>query len=277
MDARIIKNRLILLLAIFLLSACKEDEIATFESESNVYFTLQRWFSSPTTKTYTISDYSIPDQEGVLHSFEWVMQSTPYDSIKVSFALQASGNDRLQLIPVNLMGDIVDYDRELSYTIGQKSEVAENDGFRIVDARIPAGKNLGSIAVLLEREIFKDTTYVIDFELRENEYFQTKYKSIVRSLNDTTKVDLLKFRLVVSDLLLQPDKWASSYFGKFSRKKVYLVIELTKGDIEDFYVTSPNLALMNAWGSALKNYLAEMQAAGTPVLEEDGTPMTVTP
>lgn len=274
MNAKIIKYSFVLLLITCLVSACKEDEVMVFNGENNVYFSLQRWGNLPSGITYTV-DYTISEADGETHISEsWTYLKRSKDSLVVSLALEASEADKFQLVPVSLLGNIVDYDRPLSYAIGAKSEIKEGEGFSIEEAKIPAGKNIGSIVLRLDREAFRDNTYAIDLELKANEHFQTNYKKMAYSTSDTAKVDLLRFRVIVSDILQKPTSWLAS-FGTFSREKIYLVVELTGGDINAFYAEKLDAGLMFAWQSVLKNYLAKRAAEGDPVLEADGSLMTV--
>ena len=264
-----IKRSLLFLFgAIILFSSCKEDKIDLFSGESNVYFSLKRWKTGATGAAYLL-EYPIV---GKIYTEQWKGVTQSYDSISRSYALDISGADYdTTYIPVSLMGNITDYDRELSYKVG-KGDAKEGRDFKILEAKIPANKGLGAFVIQVDRSSIKDTSYYVEFHLIPNNEFQTNYKTIQRSSTDTTKVDICQIRLRISDLLEQPSSWTiiSNYFGPFSRKKLYLVGELTGGDLNVFYEQFPALAKMVPWAQMLKRYLLDQEAKGTPVYEEDG-------
>lgn len=272
---KIKKSLLFLFSAVLLFSSCSEDETDTFSGETNVYFSLKRWSSSG--RTYTLTNYQVED---VSYSGEWSTIKEARDSMIVSLAFDGTEEGyHVTLIPVSISGNVVDYDRPLSCTIGANTTAVKGEHFEIADeySIIPANKRIGAIAVMLNRANFIDKIHAIDVNLIPNVHFQTNYTTIERSAADTTKVNMQQFRLYVSSFLEEPSSWTTNYLGTFSRKKVYLVLELTGGDINEFYpeIGTPDVSLMIAWGKVLKKYLTDKKAAGETVYEEDGvTEMT---
>jgi len=275
--AYIKKSLLFLFGAVILLTACKEDEIDLFSGENNVYFSLKRWNSNGLGLTYDL-EYPI---NGKIYTQKWDYRKEAMDSINKSYALDVSGAlFDTAYIPVSLMGFVTDYDRDIAYKLGPATEAVEGKDFKILEAKIPANKPLGAIVVEIDRTSIKDASYRIDLTLIPNSEFQTNYKTINRNPTDTTKLDLRDFRLRISDLLESPAMWGtlSGWFDKFSRKKLYLVAELTGGDLKEFYAERPNLSTIISWSQILKRHLQQQKAAGTPVYEEDGvTEMKVGP
>ncbi|MDU1892892.1 MAG: DUF4843 domain-containing protein [Dysgonomonas sp.] len=265
------KNILFLFGLIVLLSSCKEDKLDTFSGESDIYFTLQRW------KGGMGIDYKLEFPFGdIVYTQEWEMIRQTQDSITKSYALDYSGDlyDTIY-IPVSLMGDVTDYDRTFSYKFKESTQAVEGTDFRIVTAMIPAHKSIGAIAVEVDRESLKDTTYIIDFRLVPNNNFQTNYTTINRSSTNNTKVDLREFRLRISDLLEKPQRWNNSYLGPFSRKKVRLLIEVANADIDYLYSAKPDTGILTSWGKLLKLYLLDqMNNHNNIIYDEDGSIMT---
>lgn len=248
-------------------SSCKEDKLDTYYGETNVFFSLQRWTRS--NKNISLDDFLV---DGGLHSDNWRVEAT-WDSTAVSLALDGTLEGyRVVLLPVDISGDVVDYDRQLGYKVDKESTAVEGTHFK-VDAYIPANKTMGALAVSVSRAALRDTALWVGFSLIANEHFQTNYRTITRSQSDTTKISMLDFKLNMSGYLIKPSYWSrwQSYFGDFSFKKMYLIIELCNADITYFYdnYAKMTVSLANAYGSALKLYLKEMSDAGTPVYEED--------
>lgn len=267
------KNVWLICLSMIFVFSCKEDEISVYEGETNVFFLLKKW--SNAAAKYSIDDF--PVEEGLLYSDEWTDMSVAWDSIIVSLARDGTNKGyHIALIPVRISGNTTDYDRPLNYTLGANSTAVEGEHFK-VNALIPANKRDGALAVSINRETVRDMEVFVDFILKPNEYFQTNYAMINRSSSDTTKVDMHQFRLRMSSFITPPSAWNTTliyYLGAYSQKKMFLILELTGGDINELYKTNPSLPLMTAWGKILKVYLNEQRNSGNIIYEEDGvTPM----
>jgi len=80
--------------------------------------------------------------------------------------------------------------------------------------------------------------------------------------------------IYVTNAISKPAWWdsvSSSYLGAYSDKKFRLFIELT-GVAE---LDPTDKVTVRSYAHKMKNYLLEQKDAGTPVLEDDGTEMTV--
>lgn len=273
-----IKNRttkiLIFLGIITSLFSCKEDKLIDFiEENSDVYFSLQRWTRDGV--TYNLN-YTFDN--GVHKYIQWYGVKEAQDSIAESFALKPSINryDTIY-VPVSLLGYTSDVDRTFGYSIDPLSDAREGADFVILESKIPANKTIGAIAIQIDREGIKDKSCFVDFKLEDNNEFKTRYNTIKKSVSDTTEVSLLEFRVRISDFLEIPPKWGTfqGWYGPFSRKKMYLVAELTGEPLDEFYASRPSLSTIMSWAQMLKRYLQKQEALGTPVLEDDGTPMVV--
>lgn len=273
MKAKMIKKGLMIFLFAGILFgvSCQEDKLDAFNGETNIYFSLQRWWpSSKGIYTYNLN-FPIGDN---IYTETWNSTSSAQDSIVRSYARNPSP-ERFDTayIPVSIMGDLKEYDRTFNCVV-TNTTVEEGRDFKVIASMIPANQIMGAIAIQLERAAFTDTTHVIDFRLLPGNELYTNYTEIDKhSASDTTKVDLLKFRLVVTDILVKPPRWYNGYLGPFSRKKMYLLIELTNLNVDYFY-GSPQLAEQFSWGFLLKKYLREQANLGNIIYEEDGvTPM----
>lgn len=282
MNISYIKKILLFLLgALILFASCKEDEIDVFSGESNVFFSLTRWKVSQGTSfgaTYSL-EYPLA---GRVYTEEWTGIRTSRDSINCSYALDFTWQDLdTVFIPVSVIGAVTDYDRTVKYEITGEGDAVEGRDFKVLEAMVPANKPVGAIVVEIDRNSIKDTVYSACFTLLPNNEFQTNYKSIQRSDIDTAKVDVRKFKLKMSDLLEQPSRWypnLNNYFGAYSRKKLYLVAEITGGDLNKLYTFEvKDEPTVFGWAKVLKFYLAEQKAAGNTIYDEDGTEMSAGP
>lgn len=275
---KIITGLMFIFLSVLLFSSCKEDTIDVYNGETNIYFSLKRWDGGSNGLSYTITDFPVEEE---LYSASWSSIREARDSILVSMALDGTDEgEKVELIPVNVSGNITDYDRKIEFNIDLQSTTAVPEEDFKAEGLIPAGKRIGAIAVRLNRVSFRDTTLSMSFNLVPNEHFQTNYRVINRSSSDTSKVDLRSFKLVATSILTPPVRWESflkNYMGPFSRKKVFLLLEITGGNIEELYAPIPSIPLMTAWGKTLKNYLLDQKNKGNTIYEEDGTEMTAGP
>lgn len=262
---------LTLLLAMTIFQGCKEDRLDVYDSESNIYFSLQKYG-----KEYYLN-YPIGTK---VYTQNWLGIKAPKDSMVISYGYLQAGKRATDTIyvPVSLMGNLAAIDRTISYKLGPNTTATEGTDFKIVSANIPANKELGAIAIEVYRAQY-NTMKTIDLELVPNEIFQTNYKEILRSRTDTTMVSTLRFRVLVSDYLGLPPRWSSyiAYLGEFSAKKILLIRDITNIDIEEMFYseTPPKVQDIQAIGSILKKYLREQKEAGNIIYEMDGvTEMT---
>lgn len=262
--------------------SCQEDKLLTYDSESNIFFRQKKWTASSsqyyiymTHDGKTMSSVTKANVNGVI------------DSVRLSMAFV---NDALRsdttFLPVTVMGDIYPERRDIKFEIldvGDKRKAVEGVDFRILDAYIPANKRDGGIVIEMFRENFVQDQYkTIDFQLLPNEHFETNYKWINQSSTDTTKVSTLTMKLCFTDGLAEPRNWSSavSFWGKFSVKKVYVMVYELGMTWE--YLYEYNAAddisgfrfIAAAYGNALKKWLKKYEEDnGTPYLEDDDTPM----
>lgn len=278
-----IYKSLLLSACLLTLGSCKEDGLDLYDSDSSVFFTLQRWDLSG--GIGSDSNVKFPfEYDGKTYDFEWgTYNRTVFDELRKSFYFDpADVTKDTVFIPLSIMGFPMDADRDVKFAV-KSGNAQEGIHYNILDSYIPAGKTRGAIVVeVLRAGLSDNVTRHIDFSIEPNENFATRYKTIDRSSTSAIQASVLDFRLVISNDVLAPLYWPldfiwENYLGKYSKKKFLLILELTGGNPYDF---SPDNILdllpvskLMGYGSILKSYLNEQSAAGTPVLEEDGTPM----
>lgn len=197
----------------------------------------------------------------------------------------------IQKIPVRATGSIQNYDREYKLKVTDTSTMVEGRDFEFLNKRffIPANKYADTIFLKVNRSSgLKIKALNVGIELQANENFGLDLSSqIVGTGNDMKLRTLIGYNFSADDIAGAPWFWDTkqtvqanatiSFLGPYSNKKFQLMIGRFELDVTPMLEVKyfPSVALMKAWGSGMKAYLNEMQAAGTPVLEENGQPMKV--
>ena len=133
-----------------------------------------------------------------------------------------------------------------------------------------------------------DDTLTLQLQLLPNEHFTcpfTNYEDNPKYDSPETKYgynyDATFHKVVVNDVMVQPEGWWGSdaglgTFGKFSRKKWLLMMEVSNTTVEDYAdKTIMPMGRAGAIGESLALYLLQEAKKGREyaVLEEDGTMM----
>jgi hypothetical protein len=98
----------------------------------------------------------------------------------------------------------------------------------------------------------------------------------VKDKNNQRYTSLVRHVILVDNRLNKPAKgWYDDFYGPFSTKKMLLLSELLELPVQELYtkITNADPGATTFYANYLKTYLKDMEAAGTPVLEDDGTPM----
>jgi hypothetical protein len=238
-------------------SACETKEIGTFSGKDVIYF-----------------QWAVDGRE---------VASQKIDSTAISFALELPTEvlDSLVLVPVKVQGFTSTEDRSVSVSIMESSTAEQGVHFTVADnIVIPANEYVGYVPVTFNRtEDMKEQIYSLKIQLLENENFETTLFGTDTNYGNSDKtLSYTEFEITVSDMLTEPDRWYSleKYIGAFSVKKFYLFAEVNQMDL-------PNYNVIPVWGefyghiAVFKAYLEAQANAGTPVLEEDGSLMTLGP
>lgn len=247
--------------AMLLISSCQEDELITYQGNNNIYFS-----------------------DAV---FQYALNSDYIDSKAISFAMDASTITQKTVdILVRTQGNVVDYDRTYNVEVVTANTTAvENTNFQPIASTqtFRAGKIVDTLKVVLNRtEELKDTTLEIQIKLLPNNEFNTDMQEIEQG-NYT--VSCVTYTLTFNDIFEKPIGWNAImdryYWGPYSRKKWDIICQLMGWPLNKLDPETspgiPSFGLVMTAGGKLKGYLQEMEDAGTPVLEEDGTPMVSGP
>ena len=236
--------------------ACEKDEIDTFNGENLIYF---QWAKDG------INNYS----------------GAKIDSTSFSFAYELpSVIDSVYKIPVKTQGFISENDRSFLVKVSTNSEVTQGTHFDLpATFTIPANEVIGYIPLTLFRAAdLKTNILTLKLELTANENFSTNLIGNEKSSNANKLLNYNKFELTISDILTKPTLWDSFvvyYLGTFSVKKLYLYAEVNNIPVPNWNKNQPEISSFFTRKDVLKAYLQGQRAAGTPVLEDDGTEMVL--
>ena len=263
-------------------ASCKEDKLSAYVGGSDVYFTLKRPLSSGTGERY---EFWLP-VNGTETFFSYSVNPNPADSVSFSFAtVDEQYKTGYALMPVVLMGELANEDRDISYKI-TGTNATEGTDFKVVYSYIPKNGIFGGILFELNRSNLAgkgdDAYFYVDIELTGNDNFTVRYDSIP---HNNAKYNTLQMRLWFNDAFTRPAMWMymEGYYGKFSSKKAGILINEVGVPFSEIFLPEgvyPNLSIMPAYGQLLKRYLQREKAAGRTVyedyLDENGQPVEMT-
>jgi hypothetical protein len=241
------------LFSIALLQACKKENIPTFSSTPGLYFT----------KTSHASMGILADS--VMASFGYSADNVTDSIIKVPISVLGKAS------PVDRVYKVIVVDSGTTAKAGYNYDLPKNTVIR-------AGLSVDSLAVTIHRT--PDILYhplAVTLQLESNENFSINMKYDTLDAISGLPVHFTIFKVVMEDGLTQPSVWKYGpfyYFGTFSPKKIKLTSQVTGmplGALADYN----DWASWPFWATMMNRYLLDQKAAGTPILEDNGTPMTM--
>jgi len=254
-----INSLLIPFLMVFAFISCEEEEIATFSGKDVVYF---QWALDG------VDNYA----------------GAQIDSANVTFAysLPTQLTDSIIKIPVKVQGFSSNESRTVNVRIMDKSTAEKGIHFEMPDEiEIPANEFIALLPVKINRTAdMKLENFSLHIELISNEYFETSLVGENQSDNRVSALKYNQFEVVMNDILSAPIIWSQFlhyYLGDFSAKKLYLFAEVNGYDSVPDFNPPPSVPVLFGQIATFKAYLLEQKAAGTPVLEDDGTEMELGP
>jgi hypothetical protein len=117
--------------------------------------------------------------------------------------------------------------------------------------------------------------FTLNFDLQENSQFITLMNNKVINTAGK-KMSFVNYRWFVNDIIKKPGRWLDTYFGTFSRKKLFLMVEVLGADPGKMD-TSISIAESLAYGKFMQRYLNDQRIAGNTILEDDGSIMIMGP
>ena len=265
------KIKLILISAIFLAVSCSEEQLITYQGEtdgtSGIYF--QR------TASYT---YGTPN---VVYT-----DSTEYSFAGVSSEIQSGTVN----VVVRTFGNISNTDRP--FVISVVNDPAQTTAVEGVDFTvdytkcvIEAGKSETYIPVTVMRsEQLTESSLRIKLTLEENEYFKfhiTEYKANNVWNQSARMIDARYYVIRFTEISTTPRYWTllgTKYFGTWTQRKYKVVNEVagwTPADWSTAGQAGAKVALgrFDYVARMVQSYLQQMADNGTPVKDDDGSNM----
>lgn len=216
----------------------------------------------------------------------------PVEKDNFSFGyMDPSVRSTIYPIIIAAMGSIEIADRPYKLTIDPSSDLKEGRDFEFMDRSftIKGGQVIDTVFLVLNRTVeLKEKNLTLYLQLENNEYFTTVMNTHTTGTGENQNIRYFtKFTFWANDIAGIPWFWDPSqsssgaiinaYLGKFSAKKLRLLIDRYGLDLEEITAINykPAVSSVLAWALGLKSYFDEMQALGTPVLDDDGLPMKV--
>ncbi len=243
--------------------SCKHETIDLYElDDAKIYFQVQSYSSANGAVGYSNStDYS----------FVGVNQNVDGLTFKAT---------------IQMMGQVVDYDRECKITIDADSTtMLEGVDYEIdLDTlKIKAGQSKATFGVrFLRSQNIKEKKQVLCLKLLPNKYFQVleKYRSTNVWSNTTAKeMDGSRFAFYMSEIYEQPRRWgqvnAGAYFGQWTATKYVFINDFFGFTTDDWEWSTGRISngRMPFYARELKKEFQKRADEGQPMLEDDGSYM----
>ncbi|SMC87360.1 DUF4843 domain-containing protein [Pedobacter nyackensis] len=197
-----------------------------------------------------------------------------FDSTYVSFSYAPKTMDSIKNIVVAVTGGLVDHDREYLLEVSPLSTAISGIHYEALPGKFVIKKNklLDTIKLKIKKTPdMKTESFIIQFNLLTNENFGNVFKT--RKITGKT-ISTISTKVKFDDIIKKPALWNDAYWGTFSRTKLFFMCEFLEIDPK-YLDTGSSIALaeFSVFGKIVKRRLDELKAAGTPVLEDNGSEM----
>lgn len=252
-----------LLVLVGVLASCKHETIDLYDlDDAKIYFQVQ---------SYSSANGAVGYSNSTTYSFVGVSQKVESLTFKAT---------------VQLMGNVVDYDRACRVTVDADSTtMVEGVDYEInLDTlKIKAGQSTATFGVrFLRSQNIKDKEQILCLKLEPNDNFQvldTYRSSNVWSNTTAKKMDGSRFTFFISEIYKQPSRWgqvnANTYFGKWTAAKYVFINDFFSFTTDDWEWATGRISTgrMPFYARELQKELQRLADAGTPKLEDDGSYM----
>jgi hypothetical protein len=246
-----------------IIAGCKKQDILIYDSEiAGIYF----------------------------QNLEQHEQKINSDSATFSFTHgPVSTKDTILGVQVMALGKLRDYPRTFKVSADPASTAVEGIHFEIdhSSAVFPAGAEKAYIHVKVNRtDDMSDSIFRIVLKLEDNEHFKVYMEKMKVSKSTLKDMAASRFTLIVDDVISEPNSWRylrGEFFGNWSKKKNIYINSHTGWTQKDWTLgwvggqAPPSSAIQRsvlpAATASIRDALQALANAGTPMLEEDGSPM----
>lgn len=242
-----------ILLLLVVGGSCKKSNLITYQGQPDIYF----------------------DDATRLPAFSGEIIS---DSTIVSFAYSTVA-DSVSKIVIGIAGPKVDHDRAYKLVIDPKSTAISGKHYDALPTTFTIRKNKLKDTVLLKMHRTVDlqtTESILVLKLQANENFVTSMADKVINKTTGKTYSFITYKVYINDIVKKPSGWFDFYLGVFSRKKLFLMVDVLNVE-PSFFVGSPSLGILGAYGKYMQRYLNDQKVAGKTILEDDGTEMIMGP
>jgi len=145
------------------------------------------------------------------------------DSLVHSFANYPAVEYKELSLPLRIMGEIENYDRTVQVTVDPASTTAVDGEYEIgQQITVPAGSVTGRLPLTIKVSPRLETQQVeLTLRLQPSSDFEAEPEKPGK-LNE-----LVKFRVIWSNILVKPSDWPTTLWGGYSKVKHRLVIDLS--------------------------------------------------
>ncbi|TCD29745.1 DUF4843 domain-containing protein [Pedobacter psychrodurus] len=200
------------------------------------------------------------------------------DSISISFSL-AKGTDSVQKVIIASTGAMSSTDRSYKLEVDPASTAIVGKHYDALPTSLFIKKNRtrDTVSLKIHRTVDMQTnSYVLYLNLVANENFATEMRDKVTNAATGTKMNFIKYKIIMSDILKKPRRWSDNLMGTFTRKKLFFMCDYL--NITPAYLdTSISVAEGTAFPKLIQRYLNEQKIAGKTIYEDDGSEMSMGP
>lgn len=228
----------------FLIAACN-SELMQYEGETGIYF------SMPTGDTTANSD------------------TTYSETSSLPFIIEAEDvTEKTFFLKVKIIGAVSEHDREFEIRLNEEESTVSPQDYEQLEKSytLPSGTVFGAVPIKFHRQGFKNTEKKMVLELVPNKEFSLPIKMWKNSSKEY--VNVVRHTIIISDKYVQLPGYAVGQFGKFSQKKMEIILKITGKDLS-YFNKKLSLPEAKAIGQKLDRYLKEH-----PQTDEDGEKMT---
>lgn len=218
--------------------------------------------------------------------------SWPYSPVTEVPFITTTSNDSIVELKVKLLGNYVNKDRTFKVVLvdsGTTALAGTDYEFDQQEYTLKANTASSIVPVKVYRTpSLKDTTRTIMFTLVETPDFTLpidiwypapgQYGYSPKPGAPVQDVSAIRHTILISDVITnQPTGWFGGFYGDFSKEKYQFLAEYFDLTWDDFSREKMDNNRARAFAQKAKYRLEELEAAGTPVLEADDTPMKMGP
>ena len=235
-----------------------ESEMMGYEGKDGVYFMMQ-----------------VPPQSGYGDTELWEY----VDTTRVNFS-SMRGEDTILPIRVRVMGNVMDYNRRVSFKVVTNESTAKaGEDYETFDLSpvMPANERQVEVPcrIMKTEKLAKDTlTVALVLELEENADFALPlswwqpFGNIYGSRKDS--VSVTRHVILISNEVRKPGWWPVYYWGNWSVKKFELMSELFSMTWDDFnQLNGGDGTRAQIMGQRLDKYLKEKEKDGQTIYEDE--------